>query len=103
MFSYLRAWMTGEGIRQALRGLRTGDQGALYTGAALLGFLALRRLNRQKVYLLRSEELEDGETYIIRTRTRADVQDLAVGFPDGSMRELSEAKRRRRGRTRSVL
>lgn len=103
MFSLLRTWIAGEGIEQAFRGVRTGDQRALYTGAAILGVLALRRLNRQKTYLLRSEVLEDGDTYIIRTRTRADTRDMALRFPDGTVKELSEAKRKRKGRTRSAL
>lgn len=103
MFSLLRAWLASQGVQRTLQGLRTGDQTVLYTGAAMLGLLALRRLNERRAYLLMSEEIPDGGTFVIRSSSRAGLEDLSLELPDGTLQALSEAKRVRRGRVRSRL
>lgn len=102
-FPIVRSLLVTEGLNRTLRGIRTGDQRTLYTGAALLGLMAVRHLNHRRVYLLRGNIIDDGGTYIIRTSTQEPLSDLGVRMPDGSVKDLAGARLTRRGRTRVRL
>jgi len=68
--------MLADGVARAFRGLRTGDQRALLTGAAVAAFGWYRRTRPPTRTLIRRLEIKPGRSVVIRNgadQTRVDV------------------------------
>lgn len=71
------ATMLTRGAEQLFRGLRTGDQRALLTGAALAAFGLWRRSAAPKKELVFREVVKEGSSLVVRNgsdQTRVDVR-----------------------------
>ena len=66
-----------DGLVRSFRGVRTGDQRSLYTGALLLAY-GLWRRNRGRRDLLYSRTLHPGEAIIVKA-SRGKGHEIVVG------------------------
>lgn len=67
------------GLTRFFRGLREGDQRTLLTGAALAAIGYLRRSDSERT-LIHTQELDDGQSLVIR-RTSPDAVRLEIHDP----------------------
>lgn len=68
--------LLSRGVSQLFRGLRTGDQRALLTGAAIAAFGLWRRSSAPQKELIHREVVKDGQSLVIRNgsdQTRVDI------------------------------
>lgn len=71
------ASLLSRGAEQLFRGLRTGDQRALLTGAALAAFGLWRRSSAPKRELIHREVVKEGSSLVVRNgsdQTRVEVR-----------------------------
>lgn len=73
--------LLSRGVVQLFRGLRTGDQRALLTGAAIAAFGLWRRSSAPKKELLHREVVKEGSSLVIRSG--ADQRRVEVRRVDG--------------------
>jgi hypothetical protein len=81
-----------EGLARGLRGVRTGDQRSLYTGAFLLAY-GLWKRNRGKRELIYQRKLSPGEAILVRT-SRGEGHQLVIG--EGLAAQVKASKRIKR-------
>ena len=82
-----------DGLARGLRGVRTGDQRSLYTGALLLAY-GLWKRNRGRRELLYTRTLNPGEAIIVKA-SRGEGQRIEVG--DEMADKIRASKRPLRG------
>ena len=68
-------------LTKVLRGIRSGDQRALYTGAALLGWGWLRRQSNERELLYR-QEVPEGSGVVIRYGKKGELTGVEVRKTD---------------------
>ena len=81
-----------EGLARGLRGVRTGDQRSLYTGAFLVAY-GLWKRNRGKRELLYQKKLGPGEAILVKA-SRGRGHQLIIG--DGLAEQVRASKRLKR-------
>ena len=88
-----------DGLVRGLRGVRTGDQRSLYTGALLVAY-GLWKRNRGRRDLVYQRTLNPGEALLVKASRgrghRLTVDKELVGQVRASKRPLKETDRRRR-------
>lgn len=85
------------GFNRALRGLRTGDQRSLYTGALLVAFgLWQRGRGRDRRELIYRRELKEGEAIVIRPGVAGGERIFVDEEMAGELKPLSRRKSRAR-------
>ena len=75
-----RAVIIGSGespSTKVLRGIRTGDQRALYTGAALMGYTWLKRQTNRRELLYR-KEIPEGSAVVVRYGKRGKLTGVEI-------------------------
>jgi hypothetical protein len=75
-----RAVVIGSGETPAtkvLRGVRTGDQRALYTGAALMGYQWLKSHSNRRELLYR-KEIPEGSAVVVRYGKRGELAGVEI-------------------------